>query len=66
MIRWAYTWPDVEHDGTAYDADGKPIGRVYRHPDKTRWQWFSWTAEGNPTGISDSKDEAKAEVEGRA
>jgi hypothetical protein len=65
-FKWTRTWPDIEHDGVATDETGRRIGRVYRHPDRSRWQWCSWTAPGNPIGICDTKEQAMDEVERRA
>ena len=58
---WRRTWPDVSHDFTA-KRDGKPIGRVYRHTDGKRWQWFDLI--GGQQGIEDARHQAADKIRG--
>jgi hypothetical protein len=61
---WRRTWPDVAHDFTA-ERDGQPVGRIYRHTDGQRWQWFSWRGTCT-TGIADTRAEAITCIETQA
>lgn len=56
MTRWRRTWPDRSYD-FIFERDGKKIGRIYRHTDKTRWQWFRWVPE-TANGVCATKNEA--------
>lgn len=66
MITWRRTFKDSHHDFTA-ELDGRAIGRIYRHTDATRWQFFAWMPDGTgQNGICESRAEAIKEIERRA
>lgn len=48
----------LHHDFIA-SADGRDVGRIYRHHDGPRWQWFSWEP-GGASGIAADRDAAIA------
>lgn len=61
---WRRTWPDRSYD-FLFVRDGVTIGRIYRHHDGTRWQWFRQEHIGE-NGVADSKDEAARMIDGTA
>lgn len=61
---WRRTWPDSHHD-FVLETGGRAVGRIYQHPDNSRWQWFGWT-EGGRTGVCDTRAEAVAALEALA
>lgn len=56
MVKWRRSFPDKSHDFTAVDGE-LTVGRIYRHWDGVRWQWFFQQIPGR-SGIEDSKQEA--------
>jgi len=54
------------HDFSAY-CEQRCAGRIYRHFDKVRWQWFAYPAPGRgESGIEDSRPAAIEAIESRA
>lgn len=61
---WKRTWPDKPFD-FVFERDGVDVGRIYRHQDGQRWQWFGWT-KGAPSGVCDCRADAIAAIEASA
>ncbi len=55
-ITWYRSDADKSYDFTARDGEIK-VGRIYRHFDGQRWQWFFQQIPGR-SGIEDSRQEA--------
>lgn len=55
-ITWTRTFPDKSHDFVAKDGD-LTVGRIYRHWDGVRWQWFFQQIPAT-AGDSESRQEA--------
>lgn len=63
MIRWTRTFEGRQFDFVA-ELDGRKIGRIYRHTDKIRWQYFAWLADRTgKNGVCDNRQDAIAEIE---
>lgn len=56
--RWSRTWADKPYDFTLHDGARK-VGRIYRHQDEIRWQWFLQLETGE-SGIEAGKEAAVA------
>lgn len=63
MFHWERTFESRSYDFTA-ELNGKPIGRIYRHNDHARWQYFAWLADGTgQNGVCETREEAIAQIE---
>lgn len=56
MVKWRRSFPDKSHDFTAYDGE-LTVGRIYRHWDGVRWQWFFQQIPAS-SGYEDSRQAA--------
>ena len=56
MVKWRRSFPDTSHDFTAYDGE-ITVGRIYRHWDEKRWQWFFQLIPAS-SGCGNSRQEA--------
>lgn len=55
-ITWDRTFPDKSYDFVARDGD-LTVGRIYRHWDGVRWQWF-FQQDPASSGYENSRQEA--------
>lgn len=60
---WRRTWFDRSYD-FVFIRDGVTVGRIYRHHDQKRWQWFRQHPTGE-SGVCDSKTKAARAIDGK-
>jgi hypothetical protein len=60
---WCRTWSDRSYD-FVFIRDGVTVGRIYRHHDQIRWQWFRQHPVGE-SGVCDCKTEASRAIDGK-